>query len=101
MRPATTPRVTAAVLADAATRLLGTVVQFVEDHTIGAAVYRPRLEAFQTIDGEDLGPDDGTIVSLLPHGVTARDLVEQYGTPGKAAAALNAQLRAEYRAAGQ
>jgi hypothetical protein len=98
MRPATTPRVSAAVLADAATRLLGTVVQFVEDHTIGAAVYRERLDMFQTVDGEDLGPDDGTIVPLLPHGVTARDLVEQYGTPGRAAAALNRQLRAEWSA---
>jgi hypothetical protein len=30
--------------------------------------------------------------------VTARDLIEQYGTPGKAAAALNRQLRDEDRA---
>jgi hypothetical protein len=98
MQATANPRITAATIAEAATRLLGTVVQFVEDHTIGPAVYRSRLEAFETIDGAELGPDDGTIINLLPPGVTARDLIEQYGTPGKAAAALNRQLRDEDRA---
>jgi hypothetical protein len=87
------PRISASVLRDAATRLAGAVVLFVEDLTVGAAVYRARLEAFQTIDGEDLGPDDGTIVVLV-HPGAARDLIDEYGTPGAAAAALNRQLRA-------
>lgn len=87
-------RITAAVIAEAATRLAGVVVQFVEDLTIGAAVYRPRLEAFATItDTEELiGEDDGTIIVLLTPG-RARDLLAEHGTPGRAAAAANAELR--------
>jgi hypothetical protein len=95
MTHASRPRVTAAALAAAATRLAGTVVLFVEDLTVGPAVYRARLEMFASIDGEDLGVDDGTIVNLLPAGVTARDLIDEHGTPGRAAAALTRQLRAE------
>jgi hypothetical protein len=86
-------RITAAVIAEAATRLAGVVVQFVEDATIGAALYKPRMEAFLAIDGEtELGEDDGTIIVLLTPG-RARDLIEEYGTPGRAAAAATAELR--------
>lgn len=88
-----TPRISAAVLRDAATRLAGAVVLFVEDMTVGPAVYRARLAAFETIDGDDLGADDGTIVVLVQPGA-ARDLIEQHGTPGRAAAAVNRELRA-------
>jgi hypothetical protein len=95
MSHASRPRISAAVIAEAATRLAGTVVLFVEDLTVGPAVYRARLEVFASIDGEDLGADDGTIVNLLPAGVTARDLIEEHGSPGRAAAALTRQLRAE------
>jgi hypothetical protein len=87
-------KITAAVIAEAATRLAGAVVQFIEDNTIGAALYRPRMEAFLALDGETpLGDDDGTIVVLLTPG-RARDLLAEYGTPGRAAAAANAELRA-------
>jgi hypothetical protein len=87
-------RITAAAIRDAATRLAGTVVQFVEDGTIGPAVYLPRLQAWASIDGEDLGADDGTIVNLLEYGITARDLIEEHGTPGRAAEAVTRELRA-------
>lgn len=89
------PKITAAVMAEAATRLAGTVVQFVEDNTLGAAVYRPRLEAFESIaDAEEQWADDGTVVVLVAPG-RAMDLVREHGTPGRAAAAVNAELRAE------
>jgi hypothetical protein len=87
-------KITAAVIAEAATRLAGAVVQFIEDATIGAALYKPRMEAFLAMDGEtELGDDDGTIIVLLTPG-RARDLLAEYGTPGRAAAAANAELRA-------
>ena len=95
--PTKAPRITAADLAAAATRLLGAVVLDVADRLVGPALYVPRLEAWQTIDGEDLGADDGTLVALVLPG-EARDLINDHGTPGKAAAAVNKRLAAEYRA---
>jgi hypothetical protein len=92
------PRITAADIKAAATRLAGAVVQFVEDKTVGPAIYRARLDAFETIDGEELGADDGTLLVLVQPGA-ARDLINEHGTPGKAAAAVNAAIRAEYRIA--
>jgi hypothetical protein len=86
------PRITAADLKAAATRLAGTVVQFVEDNTVGPAIYLPRLEAFESIDREDCWADDGTVVVLVQPG-TARDLIAEHGGAGKAAAAVNAELR--------
>jgi hypothetical protein len=86
------PRIPAAALAAAATRLFGTIVLDLADLTCGPAVYLPRLEAFATIDGEELGADDGTLIVLAD-----RDridaLLADHGTPGKAAAALTAELR--------
>ena len=87
-----TPRVTAAAIAEAATRLAGTIVLDLADHLVGPAVYLARLEAFATIDGEELGPDDGTLIVLVQPGA-ARDLIDQHGTPGRAAAAVNRELR--------
>jgi hypothetical protein len=89
----TRPRIAASDLVAAATRLLGTVVLDVADLTTQPAVYRARLEVFQTIDGDDLGVDDGTLIDLLD-GRPARDVIELHGTPGRAAAALNRELRA-------
>jgi hypothetical protein len=97
MTQTSTPRVTAATLAAAATRLLGTVVLDLADYSTGPALYLARLEVFQTIEGEDLGEDDGTLIPLILPG-TARDLIEEHGTPGRAAAALNRTLRAEWTA---
>jgi hypothetical protein len=93
------PRISAADIKAAATRLAGTVVQYVEDGTIGAAVYKPRMAAFVSIESTDdiLGDDDGTILDLLD-GVPARELVEEHGTPGRAAAAVNRHLRAVWTA---
>ena len=89
-----TPRISAAVLAAAATRLLGAVVLDVADLTVGPARYLPRLQAFAAIDSdEDLGADDGTLIVLVQPG-TARDLIDEHGTAGRAAAALNRELRA-------
>lgn len=91
------PKITAAVLRDAATRLLGTVVQFVEDATVGPALYVPRLAVWQTLEGAELGEDDGTLIDLLA-GVPARELIAEHGTAGAAARAVNARLRAEWTA---
>lgn len=90
---ATRPRITAATLAAAATRLAGTVVLDVADLTVGPALYLPRLAAFQTIDGDELGEDDGTLIVLVQPGA-ARDLIDLHGTPGRAAEALTRELRA-------
>jgi hypothetical protein len=90
------PKVPAAVLKDAATRLLGAVVQFVEDATVGPAVYVPRLAAWQIIKGEELGADDGTIVVLVPPG-EPMDLLRER-TAGEAVREVNARLRAEWSA---
>jgi hypothetical protein len=89
------PRISAAALVAAATRLAGTVVLDLATMTVGPARYVPRLEVFAAIDtDEDLGPDDGTLIPLLEPGMTARDVIELHGTPGRAAAALNRELRA-------
>jgi hypothetical protein len=86
------PRIAARDLAAAAARLLGTIVLDVADLTTRPAVYLPRLAAFATIDDEPLGDDDGTLIVLVQPG-TARDLIAAHGTPGRAAAALTAELR--------
>lgn len=93
MSMSTRLRITATHMAAAATRLAGTVVLDLADLTIGPAVYLPRLEAFATIDGEDLGVDDGTLVVLADRR-RVDALVEEYGTPGRAAEALTRELRA-------
>lgn len=90
------PRISAAAIAAAATRLAGTVVLDLADRLVGPALYLERAEMFQTIDGEDLGADDGTLIVLVQPG-TARDLIEEHGTPGRAAAALNSELATELR----
>lgn len=88
------PRITAADLAAAATRILGAVVLDVADLTVGPARYLPRLEAFAAIDSDDdLGADDGTLIVLVQPG-TARDLIDEHGSAGRAAAALNREHRA-------
>jgi hypothetical protein len=86
-------RIPAAAVAAAATRLFGTVVLDLADLTVGPAVYKPRLEAFETLEGEELGTDDGTLIVLVQPG-TVHELIETYGTPGRAAAALTRELRA-------
>jgi hypothetical protein len=89
----TRPRISASDLVAAAARLFGTVVLDVADLTTRPAVYRARLEAFETIEGGELGADDGTLIVLVPIG-TARDLIDEHGTAGAAAAHLNRTLRA-------
>lgn len=93
----TPPRIYARDLAAAATRLAGTIILDLAGVASGPALYLPRLAAWQTIDGQDIGADDGSIIDLLD-GLPARDLIEAHGTPGAAAAALNARLRAEWAA---
>jgi hypothetical protein len=88
-----TPRISAAVLAAAATRLVGTVVLDLADLSTAPARYLPRLAAFVAVDSDEvLGEDDGTLVDLLD-GVPARDLIAEHGTAGAAAAAVNRRLR--------
>jgi hypothetical protein len=93
MRPVTRPRITAAALAAAATRLLGTIVLDLADLTVGPALYLPRLDLFRTItDDDDLGADDGTLIPLIQPG-TAADLIREHGTAAAAARALTVELR--------
>lgn len=87
------PRIAARDLVAAGARLLGVVVLDVADLTTRPAVYLPRLQAFATIDGEELGADDGTLIVLVQPG-TARDLIAEHGSAGAAAAVLNRELRA-------
>ncbi len=93
----TRPRISAADLVAAATRLAGAVVLDLADLTVGPARYEARLDAWSTIDADrddagDLGADDGTLVVLVLPG-EARDLIEQHGTPGRAAEARTRELR--------
>jgi len=91
------PKVSAAIVAAAAARLAGTIVLDLADRLVGPALYDARLEFFRTMDGEDLGEDDGTLVVLAFPG-EAMDLIHTHGSAGKAAAALNARLREEFAA---
>jgi hypothetical protein len=93
----TRPRIPAAALAAASTRLFGTVVLDVADLSVGPAIYLPRLEAFATIDGDQLGDDDGSLIVLVQPGEAA-DLIALHGTAGAAAAALNRDLRMTWSA---
>lgn len=99
MSTAAAPRITAASLREAATRLFGTVILDVAGVVSGPAVYSARLAAFVSItDTEDvLAEDDGTVIDLLS-GRPARELIAEHGTPGAAAAAVNAELRREWSA---
>lgn len=94
----TRPRVSAAALAAASTRLAGAVVLDLADLSVGPARYEARLAAWSTIDADrddagDLGDDDGTLIVLVQPG-TARDLIDEHGTPGRAAEAITRELRA-------
>lgn len=89
----TRPRIRARDLVAAAARLLGTVLLDVADLTVGPAIYLPRLAAFATMDGDELGADDGTLIVLVQPGEAA-DLIARHGSAGAAAAALNRELRA-------
>lgn len=92
-RPHARTRVAARDLVDAAARLAGCVILDLADLVVGPALYEARAEAFRTLDGDDLGDDDGTLVVLVRPG-TARDLIAEHGTPGAAAAYVNRELRA-------
>jgi hypothetical protein len=87
------PRIAARDLVAAGARLFGTIVLDVADLTTQPAVYRARLELFETIDGDELGTDDGTLIVLVQPG-TAADLIREHGSAGAAAAHLNRTLRA-------
>lgn len=91
------PRVTAADIKAAATRLFGTVVHDIAGVVSGPAVFAPRLAAFVTIENteEVLADDDGSVIDLLG-GIPARELVAEHGTPGKAAQAINARIKREW-----
>lgn len=87
-------RVYASAITAAAARLYGTVVLDLADMSTGPAVYDARLAVFRTLDGDDLGDDDGTLIVLIAPG-TVDELLVEHGTAGAAAAALTAQIRAE------
>lgn len=87
------PRIGARDLLAAAARLFGTIVLDVADMTTRPAIYLPRLDAFATIDGDELGADDGTLIVLVTPG-TAADLIAEHGSAAAAAAVMTRDLRA-------
>jgi hypothetical protein len=87
------PRVYASAITAAALRIAGTIVLDLADLTCGPALYDARLSAFRTLDGDDLGDDDGTLIVLVTPG-TVDELLRQHGSAGAAAAVLTEQARA-------
>jgi hypothetical protein len=94
------PRITAADVAAAATRIAGVVIHDLAGVVSGPAVFVPRLEAFVAITDTDevIADDDGTVLVLVQPG-EARDLIAELGTPGRAAQAVNRRVAAEWKAA--
>jgi hypothetical protein len=94
------PKITAADVAAAATRIAGVVIHDIAGVVSGPAVYAPRLEAFVAITDTDevIAADDGTVLVLVQPG-EARELIDTHGTPGRAAQAVNRRVAAEWRAA--
>lgn len=86
------PRVTAAAVASAAARLFGTVVLDLADMAAGPALYDARLGVFRTLDGDDLGDDDGSLIVLVTPGEVDA-LVADLGSAAAAARALTADAR--------
>jgi hypothetical protein len=86
------PRVTAAAVASAAARLFGTVVLDLADMMVGPALYDARLGVFRTLDGDDLGDDDGSLIVLVTPG-EVDTLAADLGSPAAAARALTAEAR--------
>jgi hypothetical protein len=91
------PKISAAVLRAAASRLFGAVVLDLADSLVGPAVYLPRLAAFASLEGEELGEDDGSLIVLVAPG-EAMDLLAEHKSAAAAAAVVNARLRAEWAA---
>jgi hypothetical protein len=87
-----TPRVLARDLVAAAARLAGTVVLDLADLTVGPALYVARLGVFRTLDGDDLGEDDGTLIVLATPGAVD-ELIVEHGSAAAAARALTAEAR--------
>jgi hypothetical protein len=87
------PRVLASAITAAAVRLAGTIVLDLADLTCGPALYDARLSVFRTLDGDDLGADDGTLIVLVTPG-TVDELLREHGSAGEAARALTAEVRA-------
>lgn len=92
----TRPRIAARDFVAAAARLFGVIVLDVADLTIGPAVYRARLAVFEqtTVDGDLITSDDDGSLIVLADRRRVDELLEVHGTPGRAAAALTAELRA-------
>jgi hypothetical protein len=86
------PRVTAAAVTSAAARLFGTVVLDLADMVAGPALYDARLGVFRTLDGDDLGDDDGSLIVLVTPN-TVDELIADLGSPAAAARALTAEAR--------
>lgn len=88
-----TPRIAARDLVAAGARLFGTIVLDLADMTCHAALYNPRTSVFLTLDGEELGEDDGSLIVLVIPG-TADELIAEHGGAAAAARALTRTLRA-------
>jgi len=89
----TAPKIAARDLTAAGARLFGTIVLDVADMTCHPAIYNPRTSMFVTLDGAELGEDDGSLIVLVLPG-TADDLIADHGGAAAAARALTRTLRA-------
>jgi hypothetical protein len=86
------PRVTATTVTAAAARLFGTIVLDLADMMVGPALYDARLNLFRTLDGDDLGDDDGSLIVLVTPG-EVDTLVTDLGSAAAAARVLTAQAQ--------
>lgn len=92
--PTTAPRIDAATIKAAAARLAGVIVLDVADLTVRPALYDERGARFLTVDGDELGDDDGTLIVLVGPG-EANDLIAEHGRPCDAAEAATRRIRHE------
>jgi hypothetical protein len=86
------PRVLASAITAAAARLTGTIILDLADMVAGPALYDARLGVFRTLDGDDLGEDDGSLIVLVEPG-TVDELLREHGSAATAARIVTAIAR--------
>lgn len=90
------PRITAADVKGIVSRLRGVLALDVADLTITPALYDPKAGEFHDLEGNPLGPDDGSLIVLVDHDQAAA-ILEQTGRPCDAAVALSRQIANQAR----
>ena len=85
------PRITAADVRGALSRLRGVIILDVADLSVAPALFDPRAGEFHDLAGNPLGPDDGSLIVLVDHDQAA-EVLEAAGRPCDAAAILSRQV---------